>query len=82
MINQKSSIVKKIKKYYTMFFKYEKYLLSILSVSYSSEFDANGKTDSFLKLKIMKFFLYTSKNDKKLIDELAYLFVSIICFTV
>ena len=74
MINQKPSIVEKIKKYHSMFVKYEK---SLLSVSYSPEFDVNGITDPFLQAKILEILQYTAKDDKELIDELADLFVSV-----
>ena len=40
-----------------MFIKYEK---SLLSVSYSSEFDFNGVTDPFLQAKILE--IYFIKN--------------------
>ena len=74
MINKRSSIVEKIKKYHSMFVKYEK---SLLSVSYSPEFDVNGITDPFLQAKILEIMQYTAKDDKELIDELADLFVSV-----
>ena len=74
MINKKPSIVEKIKKYHSMFVKYEK---SLLSVSYSPEFDVNGITDPFLQAKILEILQYTAKDDKELIDELADLFVSV-----
>ena len=74
MINIKPSIVEKIKKYHSMFVKYEK---SLLSVSYSPEFDVNGINDPFLQAKILEIMQYTAKDDKELIDELADLFVSV-----
>ena len=74
MINKNPSIVEKIKKYHSMFVKYEK---SLLSVSYSPEFDVNGITDPFLQAKILEILQYTAKDDKELIDELADLFVSV-----
>ena len=74
MISQNPSIVEKIKKYHSMFVKYEK---SLLSVSYSPEFDVNGITDPFLQAKILEILQYTAKDDKELIDELADLFVSV-----
>ena len=74
MINKNPSIVDKIKKYHSMFVKYEK---SLLSVSYSPEFDVNGITDPFLQAKILEILQYTAKDDKDLIDELADLFVSV-----
>ena len=74
MINKKPSIIEKIKKYHSMFVKYEK---SLLSVSYSPEFDVNGITDPFLQAKILEILQYTAKDDKELIDELADLFVSV-----
>ena len=74
MINKRNSIVEKIKKYHSMFVKYEK---SLLSVSYSPEFDVNGITDPFLQAKILEIMQYTAKDDKELIDELADLFVSV-----
>ena len=74
MISKKPSIVEKIKKYHSMFVKYEK---SLLSVSYSPEFDVNGITDPFLQAKILEIMQYTAKDDKELIDELADLFVSV-----
>ena len=51
MISKKPSIVDKIKKYHSMFVKYER---SLLSVSYSPEFDVNGITDPFLQAKILE----------------------------
>ena len=57
-----------------MFVKYER---SLLSVSYSPEFDVNGITDPFLQAKILEILQYTAKDDKELIDELADLFVSV-----
>ena len=74
MISKKPSIVDKIKKYHSMFVKYER---SLLSVSYSPEFDVNGITDPFLQAKILEILQYTAKDDKELIDELADLFVSV-----
>ena len=74
MINKRNSIIEKIKKYHSMFVKYEK---SLLSVSYSPEFDVNGITDPFLQAKILEIMQYTAKDDKELIDELADLFVSV-----
>ena len=74
MINKKPAIIEKIKKYHSMFVKYEK---SLLSVSYSPEFDVNGITDPFLQAKILEIMQYTAKDDKDLIDELADLFVSV-----
>ena len=74
MINKNPSIVDKIKKYHSMFVKYEK---SLLSVSYSPEFDVNGITDPFMQAKILEILQYTAKDDKDLIDELADLFVSV-----
>lgn len=74
MISIKPSIIDKIKKYHSMFVKYEK---SLLSVSYSPEFDVNGITDPFLQAKILEIMQYTAKDDKELIDELADLFVSV-----
>ena len=74
MISQNPSIVEKIKKYHSMFVKYEK---SLLSVSFSPEFDVNGITDPFLQAKILEILQYTAKDDKELIDELADLFVSV-----
>ena len=74
MISKNPSIVEKIKKYHSMFVKYEK---SLLSVSYSPEFDVNGITDPFLQAKILEIMQYTAKDDKNLIDELADLFVSV-----
>ena len=74
MISKKPSIVEKIKKYHSMFVKYEK---SLLSISYSPEFDVNGITDPFLQAKILEILQYTAKDDKELIDELADLFVSV-----
>ena len=74
MINKKPNIIEKIKKYHSMFVKYEK---SLLSVSYSPEFDVNGITDPFLQAKILEIMQYTAKDDKELIDELADLFVSV-----
>ena len=74
MINKKPTIIEKIKKYHSMFVKYEK---SLLSVSYSPEFDVNGITDPFLQAKILEIMQYTAKDDKDLIDELADLFVSV-----
>ena len=74
MINNKSEIVEKIKKFHEMFVKYEK---SLLSVSYSPEFDVNGITDPFLQAKILEIMQYTAKDDKELIDELGDLFVSV-----
>ena len=74
MINKNPSIVEKIKKYHSMFVKYER---SLLSVSYSPEFDVNGITDPFLQAKILEILQYTAKDDKNLIDELADLFVSV-----
>ena len=74
MISIKPSIIDKIKKYHAMFVKYEK---SLLSVSYSPEFDVNGITDPFLQAKILEIIQYTAKDDKELIDELADLFVSV-----
>ena len=64
----------KIKKYHSKFVKYEK---SLLSVSYSPEFDVNGITDPFLHAQILEIMQYTAKDDKELIDELAVLFVSV-----
>ena len=74
MINKRPNIIEKIKKYHSMFVKYEK---SLLSVSYSPEFDVNGITDPFLQAKILEIMQYTAKDDKELIDELADLFVSV-----
>ena len=74
MINKNPSIIEKIKKYHSMFVKYEK---SLLSVSYSPEFDVNGITDPFLQAKILEIMQYTAKDDKELIDELADLFVNV-----
>ncbi len=74
MINKKPEIIENIKKYHSMFVKYEK---SLLSVSYSPEFDVNGITDPFLQAKILEIMQYTAKDDKELIDELADLFVSV-----
>ena len=74
MINKNPTIIEKIKKYHSMFVKYEK---SLLSVSYSPEFDVNGITDPFLQAKILEIMQYTAKDDKELIDELADLFVSV-----
>ena len=74
MINKNPAIIEKIKKYHSMFVKYEK---SLLSVSYSPEFDVNGITDPFLQAKILEIMQYTAKDDKELIDELADLFVSV-----
>ena len=74
MLNKKPNIIEKIKKYHSMFVKYEK---SLLSVSYSPEFDVNGITDPFLQAKILEIMQYTAKDDKELIDELADLFVSV-----
>ena len=74
MLNKRPSIIEKIKKYHSMFVKYEK---SLLSVSYSPEFDVNGITDPFLQAKILEIMQYTAKDDKELIDELADLFVSV-----
>ena len=74
MISKKPSIVDKIKKYHSMFVKYER---SLLSVSYSPEFDVNGITDPFLQAKILEILQYTAKDNKELIDELADLFVSV-----
>ena len=74
MITKKPNIVEKIKKYHSMFVKYEK---SLLSISYSPEFDVNGITDPFLQAKILEILQYTANNDKELIDELADLFVSV-----
>ena len=74
MINKNPNIIEKIKKYHSMFVKYEK---SLLSVSYSPEFDVNGITDPFLQAKILEIMQYTAKDDKELIDELADLFVSV-----
>ena len=74
MISKNKSIIEKIKKYHSMFVKYEK---SLLSVSYSPEFDVNGINDPFLQAKILEILQYTAKDDKELIDELADLFVSV-----
>ena len=74
MINVKPTIIEKIKKYHSMFIKYEK---ALLSVSYSPEFDVNGITDPFLQAKILEIMQFTAKDDKELIDELADLFVSV-----
>ena len=74
MINIRPNIIEKIKKYHSMFVKYEK---SLLSVSYSPEFDVNGITDPFLQAKILEIMQYTAKDNKELIDELADLFVSV-----
>ena len=74
MINVKPSIVDKIKKYHSMFVKYEK---ALLSVSYSPEFDVNGISDPFLQAKILEIMQYTAKDDKDLIEELADLFVNV-----
>ena len=74
MINVKPTIIEKIKKYHSMFIKYEK---ALLSVSYSPEFDVNGITDPFLQAKIIEIMQFTAKDDKELIDELADLFVSV-----
>ena len=74
MINNKPEIIEKIKKFHEMFVKYEK---SLLSVSYSPEFDVNGITDPFLQAKILEIMQYTAKDDKELIDELGDLFVSV-----
>ena len=64
----------KIKKYHNMFVKYEK---SLLSVSYSPEFDVNGITDPFLQARIIEIMAYTAKGSKVLSDELGDLFVSV-----
>lgn len=64
----------KIKKYHSMFVKYEK---SLLSVSYSPEFDVNGITDPFLQARILEVMAYTAKGSKVLSDELGDLFVSV-----
>ena len=74
MINIRPNIIEKIKKYHSMFVKYEK---SLLSVSYSPEFDVNGISDPFLQAKILEIMQYTAKDDKELIEELADLFVSV-----
>ena len=50
---------------------------SLLSVSYSPEFDVNGINGPFLQAKILEILQYTAKDDKELIDELADLFVSV-----
>ena len=50
MISKNKSIIDKIKKYHSMFIKYEK---SLPSVSYSPEFDVNGINDPFLQAKIL-----------------------------
>ena len=74
MISKNPSVIEKIKKYHSMFVKYEK---SLLSVSYSPEFDVNGISDPFLQAKILEIMQYTAKDDKELIEELADLFVSV-----
>ena len=51
MISKNKSMIDKIKKYHSMFIKYEK---SLLSVSYSPEFDVNGINDPFLQAKILE----------------------------
>ena len=57
-----------------MFVKYEK---SLLSVSYSPEFDVNGITDPFLEARILEVMAYTAKGSKVLSDELGDLNESI-----
>lgn len=68
------SLTIKIKKYHSMFIKYEK---ALLSISYSPEFDVNGITDPFLQARIIEIMKYTAKGSKVLSDELGDLFVSV-----
>ncbi len=74
IIRQKPEFISNIKKYHSMFIKYEK---SLLSISYAPEFDVNGITDPFLQAKILEIMKYTAKNNKNLADELGDLFVSV-----
>lgn len=68
------TLILKIKKYHSMFVKYEK---ALLSISYSPEFDVNGITDPFLQARIIEIMKYTAKGSKVLSDELGDLFVSV-----
>ena len=61
IISKKPNIVEKIKKYYSMFVKYDN---SLLFISYSPGFYVNGITDPFLQAKILEILQYTAKDDK------------------
>jgi len=74
IIRQKPEFILNIKKYHSMFVKYEK---ALLSISYAPEFDVNGITDPFLQAKILEIMKFTAKNNKNLTDELGDLFVSV-----
>ena len=74
IIRQKPDFISNIKKYHSMFVKYEK---TLLSISYAPEFDVNGITDPFLQAKILEIMKFTAKNNKNLSDELGDLFVSV-----
>ena len=74
ILKKNPNFSKKLKKYHNMFVKYEK---TLLSVSYSPEFDVNGITDPFLQAKLLEIMKFTAQGNKNLSDELGDLFVSV-----